>query len=56
MTGPASERPHTLTLENGLPPKPTFSDDEMTRRCTALRAEMAALDIRGRCFNVDALR
>ncbi len=45
MTGQAGERPHTLTLENGTPPKPTFSDDEMTRRCTALRAEMAALDI-----------
>ena len=45
MTGQASERPHTLTLQNGTPPKPTFSDDEMTRRCSALRAEMAALDI-----------
>ena len=45
MTGQAGERPHTLTLKNGTPPKPTFSDDEMTRRCTALRAEMAALDI-----------
>ena len=45
MTVQASERPHTLTLKNGLPPKPTFSDEEMTRRCTALRAEMTALDI-----------
>ena len=45
MTNQPGERPHTLTLENGTPPRPTFSDDEMSRRCTALRAEMAALDI-----------
>ena len=36
------DRPRTLTLENGKPPQPTFSDQEMSRRVAAMRQHMLA--------------
>ena len=36
------DRPRTLTLENGKPPQPTFSDQEMGRRVAAMRQNMVA--------------
>ena len=36
------DRPKTLTLENGKPPQPTFSDQEMRRRVAAMRQHMLA--------------
>ena len=36
-----ADRPKTLRLENGDPPRPTFSDQEMSRRVGALRKHMA---------------
>ena len=38
-------QPRTLTINNGTPPAPTFSEMEMQRRLDALRAHMAASDI-----------
>ncbi|HAD38377.1 MAG TPA: creatininase, partial [Gammaproteobacteria bacterium] len=35
-------RPRTLTLQNGKPPQPTFSDHEMNRRVAAMRRHMVA--------------
>ena len=34
------DRPRTLTLKNGNPPRPTFSDQEMSRRLAAMRQYM----------------
>jgi len=38
-------QPRTLTINNGTPPAPTFSEMEMQRRLDALRAHMIDLDI-----------
>ena len=34
------DRPRTLTLKNGNPPRPTFSDQEMSRRLATMRQYM----------------
>ncbi len=39
------DRPRTLRLENGLPPAPTFSEEEMSRRSSTLRIELASRDL-----------
>lgn len=40
-----SNLPRTLTIPNGTPPLPTFSESEMSRRLIALRAAMASKSV-----------
>jgi creatinase len=42
---PIAERPQTIRIENGERATPFFSDAEMDRRLTGLRAAMAELDV-----------
>ena len=47
---PVDQRPRILTIDNGSPPDPTFSEGEMTRRLHNLRAHMEKYQIDAALF------
>ena len=44
------QRPRTLTIDNGAPPPPTFSEREMNRRLQSVRAHMETHQIDAALF------